>query len=182
MSLPEGIRLRHGRGCPIDPCDCSPAYQAVVRARDGRKLRRSFRKLSDAVAWRDEARIGVRQRTVITPTSLTFREYAERWLEGARAGINLTRDLSAYKPSTVRSYAKHIKRVYPALGRMRLSDIELQDLQDAANQLTASGLKRLERQEHVRPGAQDLRASGQGAADRGQPHGRDGAEGPGRPA
>ena len=111
-----------------------------MRARDGRKLRRSFRKLSDAVTWRDETRIGVRQRTVVTPTSVTFREYAERWLEGARNGTNLTRDLGAYKPSTVRAYSKHIKRAYPALGPMRLSDIELQDMQDTANRLTASGL------------------------------------------
>ena len=77
---------------------------------------------------------------MISPTSLTFREYAEHWLEGARTGMNLTRDLSAYKPSTVRAYAKHIKRIYPALGPMRLSAIELHDLQDAANRLIASGL------------------------------------------
>ena len=94
-----------------------PAYQAVVRARDGRKLRKSFSKLDEAVGWRDETRVGVRQRTVVTPTSVTFREYAERWPDGARTGINLTRDLSAYKPSTTRAYAKHIKRIYPMLGR-----------------------------------------------------------------
>jgi integrase len=108
--------------------------------RDGRKLRKSFRKQADAVAWRDEMRVGVRRRTVIAPTSVTFREYAERWLAGARDGTNLTRDLSAYKPSTVRSYTKHIGRIYPAIGAMRVSAIDRQDLQDAANRLTASGL------------------------------------------
>jgi integrase len=141
--LPEGIRLRHGRSCASGggaACDCSPSYQAVVRARDGRKLRKSFRVLSDAIAWRDEMRVGVRKRTVISPTSLTFHEYAEQWLEGVRTGTNLTRDLAAYKPSTVRAYAKHIKRIYPALGSMRLSTIELHDLQDEANRLIASGL------------------------------------------
>lgn len=141
MALPQGIRLRHGRGCAGGPdCACSPSYQAVVRARDGRKLRKSFRKLEDAKSWRDETRVGVRRRTVIAPTSVTFREYAERWLEGARTGVNLTRELSAYKPSTCRAYSKHIKRIYPALGAMRLSDVDLQDVQDAANRLTASGL------------------------------------------
>jgi integrase len=54
--------------------------------------------------------------------------------------VNLTRDLSVYKPSTVRGYTKHIRRVYPAIGSMRVADIELQHLQDAANRLTASGL------------------------------------------
>lgn len=143
MALPQGVRLRHSRGCATNTegrCDCSPAYEAVVRARDGRKLRKSFRNLTDAVAWRDETRTGVRNRTIVTPRSVTFREYAEQWLDGARTGINLTRDLSAYKPSTTRAYAKHIRRVYPMLGSMRVSDIELQDMQDAANRLTASGL------------------------------------------
>lgn len=141
--LPEGIRLRHSRRCASEgggACDCSPSYQAVVRARDGRKLRKSFRSLSDAIAWRDETRVGVRKRTVISPTSLTFHEFAERWFEGARTGTNLTRDLAAYKPSTVRAYAKHIKRMYPAVGSMRLSAIELHHLQDEANRLIASGL------------------------------------------
>jgi integrase len=140
MALPQGIRLRHARACKKHPCTCDPAYEAVVRGRDGRKLRKSFRRLSDAVTWRDSTRIGVRNRTVITPTTVTFRGYAEQWLDGARMGINLTRDLSAYKPSTVRAYSKHIKRIYPAVGSIRLSDVELQHLQDAANQLTASGL------------------------------------------
>jgi integrase len=143
MALPQGIRLRHGRSCASRTggrCDCSPAYEAVVRGRDRRKLRRSFRKLEDAVAWRDSTRVGVRNRTVVTPTTVTFRDYAERWLDGARTGVNLTRDLSPYKPSTCRAYAKHIKRIYPAVGQMRLARIERQHLQDAANRLTASGL------------------------------------------
>lgn len=79
-------------------------------------------------------------RTVAGPTHVTFREYAERWLDGARTGINLTRDLNSYKPSTVRAYSKHIKRLYPMVGDKRLTDVELSDLQDAANQLMASGL------------------------------------------
>jgi hypothetical protein len=160
MALPQGIRLRHGRGCALNTggrCNCSPSYQAVVRARDGRKLRKSFRKITDAVAWRDEIRVGVRNRTVITSTTITFREYAEKWLEGARTGVNLTRDLSPYKPSTVRAYAKHIKRIYPAIGSMRLSDVELQDLQDAANRLHRIWADGVERAQHVRPGPQDLR-------------------------
>jgi hypothetical protein len=140
MALPQGIRFRHARGCTKDPCRCSPAYQTVVRARDGRKLRKSFRKLSDAVAWRDSTRTAVRNRTVVGTTTVIFRDYAEAWLDGCRTGVNLTRELSVYKPSTVRAYAKHIRRIYPMVGQMRLSCVELSDLQDAANRLTASGL------------------------------------------
>lgn len=128
MALPEGVRRR------------GQSYEAVVPGRDGRKHRKSFRELADAVAWRDATRTGVRNRTVIAPTSITFRQYAEQWLADARTGVNLTRDLSTYKPSTLRAYSKHIKRVYPMIGRKRVRDLELSDLQDAANRLTASGL------------------------------------------
>jgi integrase len=82
----------------------------------------------------------VRNRTVVSPTAVTFRDYAEQWLQGARTGVNLTRDLSVYKPSTVRAYSKHIRRVYPMVGDLRLHAVEPQDLQDAANELIASGL------------------------------------------
>ena len=143
MALPEGIRYRHGRKCAKNSggrCDCTPSYEAVVKTKDGRKLRKSFRRREDAVRWRDRLRVGVRNRTVTAPTSTTFRQYAQQWLAGARTGVNLTRDLQTYKPWTVRSYAKHIKRLYPAIGCMRLSAIELHHLQDAANELLASGL------------------------------------------
>jgi integrase len=140
MALPQGIRQRHGRGCQKTPCTCDPAYEAVVNGRDGRKHRRSFRRLTDAVQWRDSTRQGVRARTVVTPTAIVFKDYAEEWLDGCRTGVNLTRDLNVYKPSTIRGYAKHIRRIYPIVGSMRLSDVETQDLQDAANRLTARGL------------------------------------------
>jgi len=83
---------------------------------------------------------GSARRTIVSPTGVTFEAYADRWLDGARSGINLTRDLNPYKPSTVRAYAKHIRRVYPMVGSMRLTDVDVPALQDAANQLTASGL------------------------------------------
>ena len=53
--------------------------------------------------------------------------------------MNLTRDLNPYKPSTLRSYAKHIQRAYPHIGAMRVTAIELEHLQDLANRLLATG-------------------------------------------
>ena len=141
--LPAGIRLRHGRTCATNTCgacDCDPSYQAVVNLRDGRRLRKSFRKLAEAIVWREEKRVDRRKRVVIAPTTVTFEQYAEQWLAAMREGRHLTRDQSVYKPSTQRAYAKHIKRIYPMIGSMRLSSIELLDLEDAANELLGSGL------------------------------------------
>jgi integrase len=127
-TLPQGIRRR------------GDSYEAVVKAKDGRKPRKSFRTLEDAVEWRDRTRIAVRDRTIVKPTAITFKAYAEEWLKGARTGVNLTRDLNPYKPSTLRSYSKHIQRVYPHIGSMKVTAVELDDLQDTANLLLASGL------------------------------------------
>jgi len=141
--FPPGIRLRHGRGCATHTdgeCSCSPAFEAVVNLRDGRRLRKSFRRLADAVVWREEKRVDNRKRIVIAPTSVTFRDYAEAWLAAMRDGRHLTREESVYKPSTMRSYQKHIKRVYPMIGHMRLSSIELLDLEDARDELIGKGL------------------------------------------
>jgi hypothetical protein len=143
MAIAGGIRYRHSRKCAKNSggsCDCTPFYEAVVKTKDGRKLRKRLRRREDAVRWRDRLRVGVRNRTVAAPTSTTFRQYAQQWLAGARTGVNLTRDLSTYKPWTVRSDSKHIVRLYPAIGSIRLSAIELHHLQDAANELLASGL------------------------------------------
>jgi integrase len=141
--LPSGIRLRHGRNCATaggGQCDCSPAFEAVVNLRDGRRLRKSFRNLGEAIVWREDKRVDRRKRVVIAPTTVTFHEYAEQWLARMRDGRHLTRDEAVYKPSTQRAYAKHIKRIYPMIGSLRLSSIELLDLEDARDQLVGKGL------------------------------------------
>lgn len=52
------------------------------------------------------------------------------WLDGARAGTNLTRSGDRYKPSALRGYDQALKlRVLPALGAKRLRDITRADLQ-----------------------------------------------------
>ena len=56
----EGITIRHARGCdaPGDGrCRCRPAYQAqVFSPRDRRTIRKSFKSLSEARAWRADAK------------------------------------------------------------------------------------------------------------------------------
>jgi integrase len=60
----------------------------------------------------------------------TLREAAEAFLAGIEAGTITTRQGTAYKPSTARSYAEAIRlRLLPALGGHKLSDLSRRDLQ-----------------------------------------------------
>ena len=60
---------------------------------------------------------------------------------GAREGSVRTRSGDKYKPSALRSYEIALRRrVVPALGGYRLSDLRRVDVQDFADGLVAEGL------------------------------------------
>jgi Phage integrase, N-terminal SAM-like domain len=66
---------------------------------------------------------------------------AEAFLAGARDGSIPTASGARYKPATLRGYRVGLqKRVPPALGDMRLSEVQRRDVQDLADRLTAEGL------------------------------------------
>jgi hypothetical protein len=62
---PEGITVRHATRCASkggERCDCRPGYQAqVFSQRDQRTIRKTFRTLSEARAWRAEAHSALRR-------------------------------------------------------------------------------------------------------------------------
>jgi Phage integrase, N-terminal SAM-like domain len=141
---PEGIVVRHSRRCASqrgEGCDCRPGYQAqVFSARDAKTIRKTFRTLSDARAWRAEAHSALRAGTLRAPTRMTLAEAAEEWLVAARAEIVRTRSGTAYKPSALRAYEQALRtKVLPALGRLRLSAITRSAVQDLVDALVASG-------------------------------------------
>jgi len=142
---PQGIRPRHTRSCTSDAggrCNCRPAYEAsVYSARDGKKLRKTFPTLAAARAWRTDASRALRKGTMRPPSSLTLRQAADAWLDGARDGSIRTRSGDAYKPSAIRGYEQALRtRLLPDLGAAKLSDIERADVQDIADRLLAQGL------------------------------------------
>ena len=81
---PEGIVPRHQQRCASragTPCDCKPAYQAQVWSpRDGKPIRKTFRTIADARAWRAEAKVALRGGTMRAPTRTTLEEAADQWL------------------------------------------------------------------------------------------------------
>jgi integrase len=80
----EGVQERHGRRCGVHDakaCSCVPGYQAQVwSARDGRPLRKTFPSVADAVAWRQETQVAVRQGRMRAPASTTLAEAADEIL------------------------------------------------------------------------------------------------------
>jgi integrase len=139
-----GIALRHSRSCASrdgGPCSCRPTYQAQVWVASQRKpIRRSFRTLAEARAWRQETQVAIRRGEVGAPSARTVSEATESWLAGARAGSIRTRSGRTYKPSVIRGYEIAARtKINPRLGSKRLSAITRNSLQDLIEELVAQG-------------------------------------------
>jgi integrase len=145
-----GIVVKHRAGCASEHesrCNCRRIYQAAVwSARDGRRIRKHFDSLMDAKAWRAESYGKLRRREMRAPSAITFGQAAERWLEGARVGSIRTRSGDPYKPSTIRSYELALRGsdtgargLLSEFGSIRLSDLSVDDIQEYADRLLASG-------------------------------------------
>jgi integrase len=141
---PEGIVVRHGRACGSHEgkaCSCRPGYQAqVFSQRDGKTIRKTFRALSDARAWRAETHRALRIGTLQAPTRTTVAEAAAEWLDVAKAEVVRTKNGQPYKPSALRSYEQALRvHVLPELGQLRLSAVTHASVQDLVDKLVASG-------------------------------------------
>ena len=140
----EGVQVRHARRCGSrrgGECSCAPTYQAQVwSARDHRPIRKTFPTVAGALAWRQETQVALRRGTLRAPTATTLAEAADAWLAGAEAGIIRTRSDDPYKPSALRSYRHALQsKLLPELGRLRLSAIKRNDLQDLVDRMVAAG-------------------------------------------
>jgi integrase len=142
---PEGVVVRHSRRCATHrggSCDCTPGYQAqVFSGRDDKTIRKTFRTLSDARAWRAEAHSALRLGTLRAPTRTTLALAAAEWLAAAEAHVVRARSGTPYKPSDLRAYEQALRtKVLPELGPLRLSAVNRAAVQDLVDQLVASGL------------------------------------------
>ena len=107
--------------------------------KDRKTIRKTFRSLADARAWRAEAQTGLHRGIIRAPTRRTLSEEAETWLVAAKDGTVRTRSGDAYKPSALRSDEQSLRtHVLPELGRLRLSAITRITIQDLVDDLIAS--------------------------------------------
>jgi len=141
-----GVRVRHSRSCGSrggGTCNCDPAYEAAVYSkRDGKKIRRTFERESEAKLWRADALVQLSKGAMRAPKPTTLHEAWDVWLEGAEAGTIRNRSGERFKPSTLRAYEAAMRlRVLPEFGAARLADLTRGDLQDYAERLIGEGLR-----------------------------------------
>jgi integrase len=145
-----GIVVKHRAGCASERggrCNCRRVYQAAVwSSRDQRRIRKHFDSLEDAKLWRAECYRRLRRRELRVSSALTFAVAAEQWLAGVRTGAIRTRSGDLYKPSTIRSYELALRGsdqgtegLVSALGPVRLTNLTVEDIQEYADRLLASG-------------------------------------------
>jgi hypothetical protein len=84
--LPQGVRVRHSRGCDRERCRCTTLEAFVYDRRTDQKLRRKFTNVAEAKAWRQDTLVGVRRGVVRPPSSVTLREKADALIDVMKAG------------------------------------------------------------------------------------------------
>jgi integrase len=143
MPHPSGLEQRHGRRCKGGKCAC-PWQATVYSKRDRKRIRKLFHGYGAkdaAKRWKRDAEGAVERGELRAPTATTVREAAEAFMAGAKGGSIPTASGGQYKPATLRGYRVGLdKRVLPALGHKRLSDVRRADVQELADRLMAEGL------------------------------------------
>jgi integrase len=142
--MAEGIRRRHSRSCATrggGRCNCSAGWEAsVFSKRDGRKVRKTFARESEAKTWRADALVALTRGGLRASRPTTLDDAWEAWYSGAREGTVTNRSGDPYKPSALRSYERAMRlRVLPRFGSVKLADIHRVDLQEFADALRAEG-------------------------------------------
>lgn len=108
-----------------------------------KSITRTFPTKSAAKNWRIDKMAALRAGTDGAVTAMTLREHAEDWLERAQQGSVRTKGGQPYKPSTLRSYEDVlVKFALPALGRHRLADIRVDQVQSFVDDLDRKGMSR----------------------------------------
>lgn len=141
----EGIRPVHSKRCATKKgrrCSCTPSWEANVWLPKEKDRRfKTFRSRAEAQAWRRSALIAIDNGTMRAATPLTLAEALQSFVEGAEDGTIRSRKGEPYKPSSIRGYKRCIElRLVPALGGVRLCDLERRDVQAFVDQLLVEGL------------------------------------------
>ena len=143
--MATGITRRHSRRCRSrtgSRCNCEPSYEAFVFSkREGKKIRRTFRREAEARSWRADALAALDKGGLRAAKPTTIRQAWEGWYEGAKTGAIRNRSGDRYKPSSLRDYERNVRlRLLPELGGVRLTELRRPDLQELADRLLAAGL------------------------------------------
>jgi hypothetical protein len=91
-----GIEERHAKSCASRGgrrCNCEPRYRGHVKGASGRKIRSHWTpSKAEALAWRQEAVIALRQGRLRPASPTTLKEAGDALVLGMRTGAVLDRD------------------------------------------------------------------------------------------
>lgn len=139
----QATHARHERSCATargGTCDCDSVAISATGRRQRHRVRRIVESLIGGRPQSQDAGTEVRRAARDVQSTATLREAWTLWLEGAKSGRIRTRSGDRYKPSALRSYDLGMEaRVLPALEGWRISELELPEVQDLADQLLADG-------------------------------------------
>jgi integrase len=146
--MAEGIRKRHSKGCSARQggrCTCKAGWEAsIYLAREGKKVRKTFARETEARSWRAEAKRAA-DRGALSARPRDGRTLAEalwEFVRGMEAGTVRPKGRERYKPSTTRSYEMALRvHIEPsAVAGVKVADVRRRDLQALADELLGSGL------------------------------------------
>jgi integrase len=139
LTAPNGLKKRCQHKTPREwaSCPCPWYYNFTMRGKVHRGVLGKFEhRLAAEAALGDlkkqihEGRVAIRKSE---PTSGSFADYAQHWLDVATSGI---------KASTKRFYGDHLKNhVVPLLGARPLADLDRADVKHLIEALTAKKLR-----------------------------------------
>lgn len=146
--MAEGIRKLHSRGCPAKQgqrCRCNAGYEAsVYSSRESRKIRKTFKRESEAKSWRADAKRALDKGT-LRPAARDGRTLGEAlwaFVDGMQAGTIHPKTRERYKPNTIRSYERALRlHIAPSrVARVKVGEVRRRDLKDFAGELLAENL------------------------------------------
>lgn len=139
-----GIEERHTKSCLSKAgkrCNCEPHYRGHVKDALGRKIRSHWTSSkAEALAWRQEAVIALRQGRLRRAAPTTVKVAGEELVTGMRTGAVLDRSGKPYKPKTIRTYEHSLDTyVLPVLGHRKVSSLRRADVQGFIEEMRATG-------------------------------------------
>ena len=140
-----GIDIRHRKRCTTPRADgkcCSAAWQAYVYDKHaGKLIRRTFPNKTAARQWRQDALVAMRRGEYQPPLGATVTDALDALLTGMRDGTVLDRSGRRYRPATIRSYSQAAEKyLKPAMGRLRVSEVQRRDVQRLVDRMHADRL------------------------------------------
>jgi integrase len=133
--MAEGIEVRVGK-------NGKRTYRASVwSSREGKLLRKSFKREAEAKSWRQDAAGAVRGGRMSATAAPTLHDAVSAWKAGAEAGTVRTRGRGVFSPSTIRAVDQNYRlRLAPLFGTRRLDRITLAEVQELVDELDADGM------------------------------------------